>query len=280
MDITKLTELLNFMEAVTRRKVIILELYPDKKISQNQLATKIEIAPSNLSKYLSELKKEDILEVKKDQKHGRSINYVQLKPRTTELLDAALKVKISTEKQPLPDLDNFLKTRERLLIPAVQEYAADTIQIISQRYIVPVNSGFFDFLEKHMNDAEIRPKLVVLIKSARNIVEDYSLEDKERVMGLLGSKLHAQVETGNSALKRETINLLKELGAYNKTYEELKDLYLELRHTDNYPDFLRSLILRDYRDKLIDLRVTMMDIYESATEPEKRWLDQEFSLLR
>jgi len=281
MDITQLNDLLRIMEAVSRRKAIIIALCPDKKLTQKQLADETEISPSNLSRYLKELKKQKILDIRKDNKQGRSVNYVHLLPRTLEILDNALKVQISAQKRPLLDLDNFKKSMERMKIPALQEYAADSIQLASQLYIIPLDSGFFSFLGNHMTDEVIRPKLVVLIKTARNIVGEMSPTEKEHVLNLLGPELHPLTEKGNSdALKRETMNLLKELGAYNKTYEDLKNLYLKQRHTKNNPDLFRSLILTEHRDNLLDLRVSMMDLFDLAPEDEKRWLNTEFALLR
>jgi len=47
------------------------------------------------------------------------------------------------------------------------------------------------------------------------------------------------------------MNLLKKLGAYNKPYEDLKDLYLKQRHGGNNTALFRSLILKDHRDRLM-----------------------------
>jgi DNA-binding MarR family transcriptional regulator len=282
MDITGLRELLESMEIVTRRKAIIIELFPDKILSQSQLAKKTGITPSNLSKYISKLKEKDIIEIKQAQNaEGYSVNLVQLKLRTGEILNEASKLLVPSEKLPFPDPDNYKKILERLTNPAVQKYAADSIQISSRQHIIPYDSGFFPFLERHINDPKIRPVLVVLIKSAQNIVEEMNQNDKVILLEKLGSKFQTLVDKGDSgALKRETMNLLKELGAYNKPYKELKDLYLKQRHSGNNPDLFRSIILKDHRDKLMDLRVSMMDQYESATETEKQWFDQEFALLR
>ena len=282
MNITDIGELLDLLEILSRRKSIIAQLFPDKILSQSELAEKTGIAPSNLSKYVSKLKEKKIIEVKQDQnEEGFSVNLVQLRPETKEILNEALKLQTSQEKHHLPDLGDFNKILERLMNPAVQKLAADSVQILSRQYIVPHDSGFLDFLDKHMNDKEIRPVLVVLIKSARSIVGEWSPEEKESVLTTLGSKLQALADKGDpEAIRKETMNLLQELGAYDKPYEELKELYLKQRHCSKDPAFFRSLILRNHREKLMDLWISLMDLYESANEAERQWFEQEFALLR
>jgi hypothetical protein len=212
---------------------------------------------------------------------GHSYKRVQLKHRTKEFLKEALKLMVTTEKPPLSDLENFEKIMTKLLNPVIRYHAADSIQILSKQYRIPFDSGFFPFLEKHINDEEIRPVLVTLIKSTRNIVGGMNPEEKEKVLAELGSKLQAIAEKEKSeGLNNEIKRLLEQLGAYNKPYKELKDLYLEQRHSGDDPALFRSLLLKNHRDKLLDLWNLMMDHYEHATDEVKGWFEREFALLR
>jgi DNA-binding MarR family transcriptional regulator len=285
MDITELRGLLNVLELVTRRKKIIIELYPDKKLSHIELHEKTGIKKSNISNYVSELEKEGIVEVNRStitkENRNFSIKLVQLKPLTLEIINKALKLLVPHEKKPLPDQDGFKKILDNLMNPRVQKHAADSVQILTRQYVIPYDSGFFKFLEDNLDEDQIKPVLVTLIKSAQNIVRDLDTNERENVLAILGSKSVSLAEKGkSSAIKIETTKLLKELGAYDVPYEELKELYLKQRHNGKNTSLFRSLILKNHRDDLMDLWLSMMDKFESATEAEKLWFEQEFALLR
>jgi len=282
MNTTELTELLDSMELIGRRKRIIIALFPDKILSQSQLAEETGIALSNLGRYLNELQEKNIVEITQGlNEKGFSAKLVQLTPRFQGIFSKASEPLVFQNRHLLKDLDNFKKIMERLLNPSVQVHAADSIQILSQRYIIPFESGFFSFLKDHLNNKQIRPVLVALLKSARNILRDLNPENKKKILTLLGSKLHDFAKVIKSeALKYESFYLLEELGAYNIPYQELKAMYLEQRYTNDSTDMFRSLLLKDHKDNLMDLWISMLDLYEQASESEKRWLDQEFTQLR
>ena len=281
-NINSLDRLLSTLEILVKRKKIVLALYPDKRVQQKHLAEITGLKTSNLSRYLKELEKYGLVIIKTgttDEKF--SANFIQLNLKTLQTLEKANEILDKPDKKQLPDKTVFTKILEGLLNQGTCEKAADGIQFFSRKYLIPYDAEFFNFINENWKNSFLQERLRVLIKSCRSMVQEFSDEDKTKVLNLVGSKLQKVIKKkGSSGLRTETQGFLKELGVYNLPYETLRDLYLESIEGDQDPRLFREILISDHQDRIMDLWLSLMEGYASASSEKKSRYDDEFSLIR
>lgn len=269
-----------FLENIVKRKRIIRELYPDKEYQQSELAEKTGIAKGNFSKYIRDLEKNGIIIISSGvNDRGQPVRKIRLSRKSLDTLKASSKV-ILSDKPVLKDLQSLCIFQDGLFDPDLQEESVNSIQLLSNQYVVNVDSGFFNFLRDNMMKKELEKTRRVLIKSTSNMVREMSEQDKEQVYEIIEPILSSILNNSPNGLTRETNLLLKELGLYDKQYSELEALYISQISNHNVPDFIRTLILQDHHDKVPRLRAKLIGLHQESDDSIRSIIKDEFPLLR
>ena len=269
-----------FLENIVKRKRIIRELYPDKEYQQSELAEKTGIAKGNFSKYVRDLEKNGIIFISSGVNYrGQPVRKIRLSRKSFDILKASSKV-ILSDKPVLKDLQSLCIFQDGLFDPDLQEESLNSIQLLSNQYVVNVDSGFFNFLRDNMMKKELEKTRRVLIKSTSNMVREMSEQDKEQVYEIIEPILSSILNKPPNGLTRETNLLLKELGLYDKPYSELEALYFSQILNHNVPDFIRTLILQDHHDKVPRLRAKLIGLHQESDDSIRSIIKDEFPLLR
>ena len=269
-----------FLENIVKRKRIIRELYPDKEYQQSELAEKTGIAKGNFSKYIRDLEKNGIIIISSGvNDRGQPVRKIRLSRKSLDTLKASSKV-ILSDKPVLKDLQSLCIFQDGLFDPDLQEESVNSIQLLSNQYVVNVDSGFFNFLRDNMMKKELEKTRRVLIKSTSNMVREMSEQDKEQVYEIIEPILSSILNNSPNGLTRETNLLLKELGLYDKPYSELEVLYISQISNHNVPDFIRTLILQDHHDKVPRLRAKLIGLHQESDDSIRSIIKDEFPLLR
>jgi len=269
-----------FLENIVKRKRIISELYPDKEYQQSELAEKTGIAKGNFSKYIRDLEKNGIIIISSGANdRGQPVRKIRLSRKSLDTLKASSKV-ILSDKPVLKDLQSLCIFQDGLFDPDLQEESVNSIQLLSNQYVVNVDSGFFNFLRDNMMKKELEKTRRVLIKSTSNMVREMSEQDKEQVYEIIEPILSSILNNSPNGLTRETNLLLKELGLYDKPYSELEVLYISQISNHNVPDFIRTLILQDHHDKVPRLRAKLIGLHQESDDSIRSIIKDEFPLLR
>ena len=90
----------------------------------------------------------------------------------------------------------------------------------------------------------------VLVKSIQIASTDLTDNEKQTILQILGQKLNTLLSLGPSTLETAVLNLLTDLGVYNKEYDELVELYIEAIKQDKQQEFYQSLILPKHHENL------------------------------
>ena len=269
-----------FLENIVKRKRIIRELYPDKEYQQSELAEKTGIAKGNFSKYTRDLEKNGIIIISSGlNERGQPVRKIRLSRKSLDTIKASSKVMLSN-KPILKDIQSLNIFQDGLFDPDLQEESVNSIQLLSNQYIVTVDSGFFNFLRDNMMKKELEKTRRVLIKSTSNMVREMSEQDKEQVYEIIEPILSSILNNPPNGLTRETNLLLKELGLYDKPYSELEALYFSQILNHNVPDFIRTLILQDHHDKVPRLRAKLIGLHQKSDDSIRSIIKDEFPLLR
>lgn len=269
-----------FLENIVKRKRIISELYPDKEYQQSELAEKTGIAKGNFSKYIRDLEKNGIIIISSGvNDRGQPVRKIRLSRKSLDTLKASSKV-ILSDKPVLKDLQSLCIFQDGLFDPDLQEESVNSIQLLSNQYVVNVDSGFFNFLRDNMMKKELEKTRRVLIKSTSNMVREMSEQDKEQVYEIIEPILSSILNNSPNGLTRETNLLLKELGLYDQPYSELEALYISQISNHNVPDFIRTLILQDHHDKVPRLRAKLIGLHQESDDSIRSIIKDEFPLLR
>ena len=281
MDISDVAVCLNKFEILGRRKKIILALYPEKTLQQNEISQLTKILETNLSNYINELEKAEIVQVTRNRnKENRKVKNVKLSHHFHNILQNTWEIIKPKEKIPLTDIEGFKKIQKLLLEKESYEKASDGIQLISRKFKIPNDTEFFCFLKKNWENTYIQKKLRILITSANSMVEDMPQVTKEKIIETMTKKLQ-KIFTDDKYENSEnaTISLLSNLGI-EFTYEELKKQYLTHLQKEKDPGLFRTIIKRDYPENFIDIWMALMDHKKSAPENQKAIYDNEFSLFQ
>jgi hypothetical protein len=280
LNITNIGDLFDVMEVLVRRRSIILELYPDKRMQQSVLGKNTGIVKSNLSSYLKELQGYDLVKINQAfNEDGYSANFVKLSIKTLQTLEKAKEILSYQDKNKITDTTSLDKIYGGLLDQKTCENASNIIQRFSSIYDMPFKVGFFQFLKENWSNAALQSRILVLIKASQNMVKEMSDSDKKKVIEILGSELLKIVEGPGSGLKQETFNLLKILGAYEISSEELKRKYLSALKKNRDPHLFRTLLITEHRDKYPDLLSSFLELQAAAPIDEKERYDSELSML-
>lgn len=281
MSLTRFKELFDILELIVRRKIIIQELFPDKEYRQSELTKKIGVASSNLSRYIGKLEENGVVEIRTSiNERGQAIRIITLSRKTINIIEASTKT-VLAGKPRLEDFNSLIVFLEGLMVPSLQEYSKDSIQLLSNQYTIPVDSEYFEFLRDNLMRDELKNARLVLLKSSNNIVEGMSKEEKDRVLEIIGPTLQMLLEMElPSGLERETTLLLKELGVYDLTYSELEEQYISRIKEHKPLQLLRQLILQNHRDKIPRLRANLIKLHPELDEKARSILDIEFPHLR
>jgi len=273
-------ENINFLENIVKRKRIIRELYPNREYQQSELARRTGLAKGNFSKYVRDLEKNGVIIISSGvNDRSQPVRKIKLSRKSLDTLKASSEV-ILSNKPVLKDFRSLSVFQNSLFDPDLQEESVNSIQIISNQYVVTVDSGFFNFLRDNMMKKELEKTRRVLIKSTSNMVREMNEQDKEQVYEIIKPILSSILNNSSSGLKRETNLLLKELGLYNKPYSELEALYISKISNNNVPDFIRTLILQDHHDKVPRLRAKLMGLHQESDNSIRSIIKDEFPLLR
>jgi DNA-binding MarR family transcriptional regulator len=276
----ELDKMYQILELMVKRKRIILELYPRKQLQQSDLAKKTAIANSNLSRYISELEEKKITNISTSvNDKGQPIKLISLARIPIDIIKASDEL-VSTGKPKLRDFESLRVFMDGLFKPDLQEPSKNSIQLISNQYIVPIESGFFQFLSEHLMDEELIDARRVLVVSARNMVREMDENSKRNVLSVLEPVLQSLLQDAQIGLQNETKNLLQELGVYNLSFEKLVKLYTSEIQNHKVPGFFRSLILNNHRDKIPKLRASLIKLHPKLDEEARSILNMEFPLLR
>ena len=280
MSLTDIDELLETLELIVKRKQIIKELYPDKKYQQSELAEKTGIAKGNLSKYVSELEEKNIINVVPSvNDRGQHVRIIRLNRISIDTIGASSKL-LSAGKPVLEDIESFNMFMDGLFDPDLQEVSMNSIQILSNQYIIPVNSGYFEFLRDNLLKEELDRSRRILIKSTSNMMRELDEEDRKQVVEILEPVLLSILDNSSGGLERETNVLLNELGLYNQQYSELEKRYFSEIKKHKVPEFIRILLLQNHREKIPKLRASLMVLHRESDDLARSIIMDEFPLLR
>ena len=210
---------------------------------------------------------------------GQPVKNIRLSKMTVDILRVATKI-VSSKKPVLEDLKSLKVFLDSLLIPELQEYSMNSIQIISIQYIIPVESGFFEFMSAHLLDAGLERTRRILILSTKNAVSELNIEDKQKVLGMLEPVLIKLLVDASMGLEKEIRGLLLELGVYNLPYNSLEELYMTDIIKGKTPEFYRMLILRDHYDKVPRLRAALMVLHMESNDSTRSIIRDELPHIR
>ena len=237
------------------------------------------IAKGNLSQYLNELEEHGVIVISSGTNdRGQPIRKIKLSRKTIDTLLASSKV-ISAAKPVLKEFESLNIFLAGLFDPDLLDESKNSIQLLSNQYLIPVDSGYFEFLRDNLMKNELEKTRRVLIMSTRNIVREMSEDDKNRVSDLIHPILTPILDDSNSGLKRETNILLKELGLYDLPYSELEARYFSQISEHKVPNFIRTLILQDHRNMIPKLRAALMVLHKESDQPVRSIIKNEFPLL-
>ena len=269
------------LEPVMRRRSIIVALYPNKRIQQNELGKITGISSGNLSNYISELEAVEIINVDSDLNDiGQPVKMISLKPSTFELIESSRKI-LSQTKPVLSDFTQLEFFINNLMDPQIQGMAKDAIQLLSQKYTVPVDSIYYSFLNENLMKDELENARIVLIKSTKNMVSELNIEDKQNVLDTISNSLYLLLESNpTQGLEQETLQLLAELGVYALPFEDLLAKYLEQLSDNRDTGIVRELMLREHSDRLPEVWASLMKLYKEADPETKAKIEEEFPQLR
>jgi DNA-binding MarR family transcriptional regulator len=281
-DISDLENYLDIYELIVRKKSIILALFPDLLIQQSLLSEKTGIRMSNLSKDLKQLKEHGLIEIVTDHTPtGHSANFVKLTNRLIQTLESSSRILVKEEKKALTDKTTYKLFLEGLLDKKTCKPAANALQIYSIKNVIPFDTGFFKFLEENWENEALQLRLLVLIKTSNNMVQDMNDLDKENVLKFLETRLDGLLKGKISiGLREETTKLQKSLDVYNISYCKLKKKYLKYFEEEKDPSIYRSIIHREHKEKMMDLWLALMTQRASAPMSKKSKYDTEFSILQ
>jgi DNA-binding MarR family transcriptional regulator len=280
MYLKSLDEALENLMLIGKRKRIIKELYPNEILQQSELAEKTSIAKGNLSKYINELKEKELVKIEsKINERGLPVKMISLSRIPINILKATEKI-VSSEKPLFEDSETLNIFCEGLFVSELQEYSKNSIQLISNQFIVPVKSGFFTFLKENLLDSRLAKARRVLIISTRNMVSYMTTIEKKEVLEILKPVLHKLLEDSSKGLEKETRELLKELGVYDLPYEKLEELYFTEIKQGKVPEFFRVLILQNHHEKVPKLRARLMGFHLKSSNSIRSIIHNELPLIR
>ena len=157
---------------------------------------------------------------------------------------------MSTKKPKLEDIKSLTMFLDGLLIPELEEFPLNSIQILSNQYSLPLDSIYFDFIQERIMDPELDKVRRVLVTSTKNFVSSMEEDEKRILADRLKPALVYLLEQASGGLEDETKKLLEALGLLNLRYIELEELYLSDITRDKDPSFYRRLILQKHHNRV------------------------------
>ena len=105
-------------------------------------------------------------------------------------------------------------------------------------------------MAQHLTDPGLEKSRRTLVNSIRIASADLTHNEKQKLLQILQPTLNTLLSLGPSTRETEVLNLLTDLGVYNKEYDELVELYIEAIKQDKQQEFYQSLILRKNHENL------------------------------
>ena len=280
MSVSNIDEVFKTLDVMAKRKQLIIALYPDMIYSQSEIVEKTGIASSNMSKYLAQLEEKSLLELSYGMNaRGQTIKRYSLSKVPLDVIKASSTI-VSTGKLKLTDIKSLTMFLDSLLLPELEEYSLNSIQLLSNQYFIPVDSVYFTFIQEHIMDPELDNVRRVLVTSTKNFVSSMEEDEKRILADRLKPALAYLLDQASGGLETETKKLLEALGVYNLPYIELEELYLRDITRDKDPSFYRRLILQNYHNRVPRLRARLMALHLESPNSIRSKIRQELPHIR
>ena len=260
---------------------IVMALYPDKSLSQTELAKESGTDPGNLSRYIPEMKQKGILVANKENSDiGRPSNHLSLSKETIAIVNQNAKFLIKDEsdikvmKREVGDKVMELLGKEDTLL-----MAADELQRISTRFKLSPESKFLEELCNVATRDEYEDVRHVLLMSLNNFVMNLESELKENARKVLFKKLENLMDTQDDSDrgKRNRQIILKifdSLDLFPYTYDSLiKKCMNAISEHQYYESQLSAKRLVEYfPEKVSMVRLNLIEKYGSVDEEGKKMI--------
>ena len=242
-----------------------------------------EVDQGNLSKKLKKLEENSIIIIeKKKGGRGRPHSIISLEPDTRKLIEVVIEQRGIKKELPLiPKIEYLDEILHFLEEGEVSHLAADQIEIISNKYAIPISSRFFEVINQNIMKKKFEKVAPTLLRSLLNILRNSDhkmrkkiVDDMNFTIKLVRNKKHGTPE-GKIAQ-----DILEEFLPHFETYEELVKRYISLIGDGSSTVLeVRRHIEKRFPESKIDLRFRLIQIYKKSDEETRRRIESKFSAL-
>jgi len=284
----------SLVEAVKGRYLILRELFPEKEFYIRELANKIEIDDSNLSRYIIRLEEDGLVTTKKvPRKQGKPLKYVRLTAPGRNIINSIIEAAKTPPEQLEPaDPENFelyLKMMGPDEDEDVRQMASEELVILCRDYDVTSNYTILPFLIEKMEDSEYKHILPNLLHALLGIIRNTGNEKthkrirsnlKKTLKDLIGQPSETSPER-EARIRYTSLEVLTALSDGEETYTELVGLLCSLiEEAAPFAQAARRLILSKHPDKKNEMRRTLFKMLANPDEDLKRRVEDHIRELR
>jgi DNA-binding MarR family transcriptional regulator len=267
---------------------ILLSMFNKGPILHQKLANEIGISSSYLSKLIVPLAEHNLIRTEPgNSSKGRPPNILFLESKTRNAITNLYEEFHNTsEKETLTDLDSFNEIVDNLLDSKVRIYAADILQISSRKYMIPVDSYYFQFLAKNLSNSDLEPSLRVILNSTRYFCTEFIDSEKIRVYSSLRSNLDEILSSSypksiQNGIHNEAQALLDELSVSDLPFNVLKTKYLKaIEDKAGSPKLYREILLGQHYDRIHMVQLAVLKLFKSKNQIVSLRAETELELLR
>jgi predicted transcriptional regulator len=271
-----------FIKCVSSKYDIVRHLYPDKKILSKKIRESTGDNKGNFSRKIRDLQVHELIEVSTEKSgKGRPSQLVSLTNRGYEILKNIIDLSgLHQTMEQLPTHPNIALLYECLSYlespenSVLKKLAADEFQLMSQKYIVPLESQFFINIKNIIAAEASNGVLHTVLSSLLNMIRNSDRETRKEIESNLGlTILILSVSSEESRIRKIAEEINAELFDSENSPLKLISRYLFLLKTDSpQANDLRNLIVKNvHPDQVMELRMKLLEEYEiSSREVQSR----------
>lgn len=284
----------SLVESVKGRYLILRSLFPEKEFYIRELANKIDIDDSNLSRYIIRLEEDGLVTSKKvPRKQGKPLKYVRLTAPGRKIINSIIDAAKTPPEQLEPvdpkNIEFYLKMMGSDENEGVRQMASEELVILCRDYDVTSDENILPFLKEKMEDSEYKHILPNLLHALLGIIRNTGNEKThKRIRSNLKNTLKDFIgqpsETSTERVTQIRYTALEALTALSdgeEAYTELVGLLCSLiEEAAPSAHVARRLILSKHPDKKNEMRLTLFKMLANPDEDLRRRVEDHIRELR